>query len=240
MISFKDLTLAYDRQPAVHHLTGQIARGALLALVGPNGAGKTTLMRAIAGDFPSAEGELKVDTKRIAWLPQQADVDRQFPIDVRAFVAMGLWARIGAFRDLGRKGRARVDEALAAVGLSGFGARPISALSGGQMQRVLFARLMLQDAELCLLDEPFAAVDARTTEDLMALLHQWRAEGRTVIAVLHDMDLVRRHFPEALLIAREKIAQGPTAEVLSEANLARARLALAPDDRAPLASRAAA
>ncbi|RWR10260.1 zinc ABC transporter ATP-binding protein AztA [Paenirhodobacter populi] len=240
MISFKDLTLAYDRQPAVHHLTGHIARGALLALVGPNGAGKTTLMRAIAGDFPAAEGELKVDTKRIAWLPQQADVDRQFPIDVRAFVAMGLWARIGAFRDLGRKGRARVDEALAAVGLSGFGARPISALSGGQMQRVLFARLMLQDAELCLLDEPFAAVDARTTEDLMALLHQWRAEGRTVIAVLHDMDLVRRHFPEALLIAREKIAQGPTAEVLSEANLARARLALAPDDRAPLASRAAA
>lgn len=240
MISFKDLTLAYDRQPAVHHLTGQIARGALLALVGPNGAGKTTLMRAIAGDFPAAEGELKVDTKRIAWLPQQADVDRQFPIDVRAFVAMGLWARIGAFRDLGRKGRARVDEALAAVGLEGLGARPISALSGGQMQRVLFARLMLQDAELCLLDEPFAAVDARTTEDLMALLHQWRAEGRTVIAVLHDMDLVRRHFPEALLIAREKIAQGPTAEVLSEANLTRARLALASDDRAHVTPRVAA
>lgn len=240
MISFQDLTLAYDRHPAVHHLTGHIARGALLALVGPNGAGKTTLMRAIAGDFPAAEGKLKVGTTRIAWLPQQAEVDRQFPIDVRAFVAMGLWARIGAFRDLGRKGRARVDEALAAVGLEGLGARPISALSGGQMQRVLFARLMLQDAELCLLDEPFAAVDARTTEDLMALLHQWQAEGRTIVAVLHDMDLVRRHFPEALLIAREKIAQGPTAEVLSEANLARARLTLTSDDRAHVTPRVAA
>ena len=230
MIAFDDLTLAYDREPAVHHLTGRIDRGSLIALVGPNGAGKTTLIRAIAGEpIASAEGGLSVDTRRIGWLPQQAEIDRAFPIDVAGFVAMGLWAKIGAFGALGRKGRAQVAEALAAVGLPGFGARPLSALSGGQMQRVLFARLMLQDAELCLLDEPFAAVDARTTEGLTALLLRWQAEGRTVVAVMHDLDLVRRTFPEALLIAREKIAQGPAREVLSEANLARARLVLASD-----------
>ncbi|MFT3690167.1 metal ABC transporter ATP-binding protein [Paenirhodobacter sp.] len=228
MISFTDLTLSYDRQPAVHHLSGKIRRGALMALVGPNGAGKTTLIRAIAGDGITAEGTLRVGTKRIGWLPQRAEIDRNFPIDVRGFVAMGLWAKAGAFGAIG--GTARIEEALETVGLPGFGRRPLTALSGGQMQRVLFARLMLQDADLCLLDEPFAAVDSRTTEDLMALIQNWHAEGRTIVAVMHDLDLVRRGFPEALLIAREKIAQGPARDVLSEDNLARARRVLAHDE----------
>ena len=114
-------------------------------------------------------------------------------------------------------------DAIAAVGLSGFERRPIGALSGGQTQRLLFARLMLQDAPVILLDEPFSAIDERTVTDLLALIARWHGEGRTVVAVLHDFEMVRAHFPTCLLLAREKIASGPTGETLSNDNLARAR-----------------
>ena len=136
---------------------------------------------------------------------------------------MGLWARIGSFRGLDAAGHAAVDRALAAVGLAGFERRLIGELSAGQAQRVLFARVLVQDAALILLDEPFNAIDARTTADLLALLARWRAESRTVIAVLHDLEQVRSHFDEVLLLAREAIAWGPTAQVLHAEALFRAR-----------------
>ncbi len=223
MLAFHNLTLGYDRHPAVHHLNAQLAEGSLTAIVGPNGAGKSTLLKAVTGALAPLEGRIERRAARMASLPQQAEVDRSFPIDVGGFVAMGLWAQIGAFRGLSRGDRARVADAIAAVGLSGFERRSIGALSGGQMQRVMFARLLLQDAELILLDEPFTAIDARTTAELLDLVKRWSGEGRTVIAVLHDMDAVRRHFPQTLLIAREKIAHGPTVEVLTAENLFRAR-----------------
>jgi zinc/manganese transport system ATP-binding protein len=136
---------------------------------------------------------------------------------------MGLWSRTGLLGGIGRPGRAKVDEALAAVGLTGFERRPIATLSGGQMQRALFARLLLQDASVILLDEPFTAIDAKTTADLLDIVRRWHREGRTVVTVLHDIDMVKRAFPQTLLIAREPVAWGATAEVLSAENLLKAR-----------------
>jgi zinc/manganese transport system ATP-binding protein len=147
---------------------------------------------------------------------------------------MGLWDRIGSFGAVARADRARIGQALAAVGLEGFEGRWIGELSSGQLQRTLFARLLLQDADLILLDEPFNAIDARTTADLLALLQRWRGEARTVVAVLHDLEQVRMHFEEVLLLAREVVAWGPTAQVLHAEQLFRARqMAEAWDDRAP-------
>lgn len=232
-LHLRDLTLGYDRRPAVHHLDAHIAQGSLTAVVGPNGAGKSTLIKAISGALRPLGGRIERSPGRIAWLPQQAEVDRTFPLSVRDFVAMGLWARIGAWRAPGASDRTRMGEAMAAVGLSGFEGRAIEALSGGQMQRVMFARVLLQDADLILLDEPFTAIDARTAADLVAVVRRWHGEGRTVIAVLHDMEAVRAHFPETLLLAREKIAHGPTREVLTAENLFRARqMSEGFDDRA--------
>ncbi|HUO53850.1 MAG TPA: ATP-binding cassette domain-containing protein, partial [Rhodoblastus sp.] len=163
-----------------------------------------------------------------------------FPINVFDMAAMGLWRRIGLFGGLSRADERRIEEALETVGLAGFERRPIGALSGGQTQRLLFARLLLQDAALLLLDEPFVAIDERTVGDLLALIERWHREGRTVVAVLHDFDMVRAHFPESVLLAREKIAWGPTAEVLSADNLARARRMIeAFDDRAAACGRVA-
>jgi zinc/manganese transport system ATP-binding protein len=159
----------------------------------------------------------------IAYLPQVIEIDRSFPINVYDLVAMGLWRRRGLFGGIGRADRARVDAAIAAVGLSGFEARAIGTLSGGQMQRALFARLLLQDARVILLDEPFNAIDARTAADLFALVERWHGEGRTVVAALHDLDLVRKGFPQTLLLAREPVAWGTTADVLTSENLLKAR-----------------
>ena len=223
---FENLTLGYDRHPAVHHLQGEVAQGALLAVVGPNGAGKSTLLKGIAGALRPLDGRIArggLARREIAYLPQLAEIDRTFPITVGDFVAMGLWRVLGAFRGIGAAGRERVGQALASVGLPGFGGRPLGSLSGGQLQRVMFARLLLQDARLILLDEPFTAIDTRTARDLLDLVRRWHGEGRTVLAVLHDLDLVRERFPEALLLAREPVAWGPTAETLASANLLRAR-----------------
>jgi zinc/manganese transport system ATP-binding protein len=223
---FDDLTLGYDRHPAVHHLSGRVEAGALLAVCGPNGAGKSTLLKGIMGQIRPLGGAIRREddaARDIAYLPQAAEIDRSFPVSVLDFAAMGLIGRRGLFGGIARADEPRIGAALAAVGLSGFEARAIGTLSGGQMQRLLFARLMLQEARLILLDEPFTAIDASTTEDLLALVEGWNRQGRTVVAVLHDFDLVRRHFPQTLLLAREPVAWGATAETLSAANLAAAR-----------------
>ena len=225
-LQFRDVTLGYDRHPAVHHLSGEVGTGALLAVVGPNGAGKSTLFRGVVGILKPLAGSILtggVAARNIAYLPQSADIDRSFPISVFDFVGTGLWRQTGFFGGVGKEARASVAQALAAVGLSGFENRGIGTLSGGQMQRMLFARVLLQDARLIVLDEPFNAIDTKTSADLMALVERWHAEKRTVLAALHDMDLVRAHFPETLLLARGKVAWGATAEVLTSENLAEAR-----------------
>lgn len=225
-IDLHNLTLGYDRHPAVHHLDARLSAGSLTAVVGPNGGGKTTLLRGIAGILRPLEGRvtLGADARRgIAYLPQRANLDRAFPLTVFDLVAMGLWPRIGAFGPVSRTMRGRVQAALRRVGLDGVGHRAIGALSGGQLQRALFARVLLQDAPVLLLDEPFAAVEEEGVEGLMRLILGWHAEGRTVVAVLHDLDQVRSSFPDTLLLARELVAHGATGRVLTAANLAVAR-----------------
>jgi zinc/manganese transport system ATP-binding protein len=225
-LRFCNLTLGYERHPAVHHLDGAVEPGALLAVVGPNGAGKSTLFKGITGALKPLAGAIErngLDTRDIAYLPQAAEIDRSFPINVYDMVAMGLWRRKGLFGGFGAKEHAVVEAAIAAVGLNGFEARTIDTLSGGQMQRMLFARLLVQDARVIVLDEPFTAIDAKTTADLLALVKRWHRERRTVLAALHDIDLVRANFPETLLLAREPVAWGATAEILTAENIDKAR-----------------
>jgi zinc/manganese transport system ATP-binding protein len=225
-LQFRNLTLGYDRHPAVHHLDGAVRAGSLTAVVGPNGAGKSTLFKGLVGAIKPLAGRIErngVQPQDIAYLPQVAEIDRSFPIGVYDMVSMGLWRRTGVFGGIGRKDRDTVEGAIAAVGLTGFEDRPIGTLSGGQMQRMLFARLLLQDARVIVLDEPFNAIDAKTSADLLDLVRRWHAEQRTVLAAMHDLDVVRTHFPEALLLAREPVAWGPTAEVLTAENMLKAR-----------------
>jgi zinc/manganese transport system ATP-binding protein len=225
-LRFRDLTLGYDRHPAVHHLDGPIETGALVAVVGPNGAGKSTLFKGIVGAIKPLAGRIErngLAPQEIAYLPQAAEIDRSFPINVYDLVAMGLWRRAGSFGGLGQNRRDEVERAIAAVGLTGFEDRAIATLSGGQMQRMLFARLLLQDARVLVLDEPFNAVDVKTSADLFVLVQRWHGERRTVLTAMHDIDFVRAHFPETLLLAREPVAWGNTATVLTPENLLAAR-----------------
>lgn len=224
-LSLRNLTLTYHRHPVVHHVSGDFAAGELTAIVGPNGAGKSTLLKAIVGLLKPNHGSIELgglQRRDIGYLPQQAAIARDFPLAVQDAVLLGDWRQSGWFGRVNRGARERAEAALDQVGLAGFGTRPLDELSAGQFQRVLFARLLLQDARLILLDEPFTALDARTTADLLALIGTWRREGRTVIAVLHDYEQVRSHFAQTLLLAKECLAWGPTATVLSAANLARA------------------
>jgi zinc/manganese transport system ATP-binding protein len=225
-LQFRNLTLGYDRHPAVHHLDGAVQTGSLTAVVGPNGAGKSTLFKGVVGAIKPLAGRIDrngVHPQDIAYLPQIAEIDRSFPISLYDMVAMGLWHRKGLFGAIGQQDRDRVQAAIAAVGLTGFEQRPIGTLSGGQMQRMLFARLLLQDARVIVLDEPFNAIDAKTCADLVELIRVWHGERRTILAALHDLELVRAHFPETLLLAREPVAWGKTADVLTPENWAKAR-----------------
>jgi zinc/manganese transport system ATP-binding protein len=225
-IRFSNVTLGYDDTPAVRVVNGEVARGSLTAIVGPNGAGKSTLLKGIAGLLRPLQGRIEIAAtaaRVLAYLPQHAAIDRTFPITVFELAALGLWPRIGAFGNLGSGERRSVAQAIAAVGLGGFERRTIDQLSGGQLQRVLFARVLVQDSPLVLLDEPFASVDSSTTADLLNLIARWHDEDRTVLAVLHDTDLVRERFSNVLLLAHEVIAWGETAAVLTPANLRKAR-----------------
>lgn len=206
-IAFSDLTVGYDGydgydgHAAVHHLNGEILRGSLTVIAGPNGSGKTTLIKCVADLFRPISGSCRVAPGlSTASLPQLSELDRSFPARVKALVALGLWQKRGLLGRHRAEDRQAVADALRAVGLGGFDARPIDSPSGGQLQRALFARVLVQDAALILLDEPFNAVDEKTTRDLIRLIYRWHGEGRTV--VVHALDLVRAEFPQARLLAR--------------------------------------
>ncbi len=222
-LRFENLTLGYAGHAAIHHLSGGVERGALTAIVGANGSGKSTLVKGIAGILKPISGICSARYRRLAYLPQQSELDRSFPARVIDLISLGFWQRRGLLGRLTKADRADLAGCLSAVGLAGFEDRPLDSLSGGQMQRALFARAMLQDADLILLDEPFNAVDARTIADLVQLVRRWAAEGRTVLCVLHDHALVREHFPQTLLLARKAVALGRTEVVLTPENLLRAR-----------------
>ncbi|MEP1209938.1 MAG: zinc ABC transporter ATP-binding protein AztA [Rhizobiaceae bacterium] len=234
-VIFRDLTLGYGGHPAVHHLDGVIERGSLTAVVGANGSGKSTLLKGVVGMLQPLGGSCELNPDmRIAYLPQQAEIDRTFPARVIDLVSLGLWAERGLLGRHTRKDHVRVVEALASVGLEGFEKRGLDTLSGGQLQRALFARVLVQDANLVLLDEPFNAIDATTLRDLVALIQRWHDEGRTIMVVAHDLALVRETFSQSLLLARRPVAWGETAETLRSENLLRAgHFNEAWDDEAP-------
>jgi zinc/manganese transport system ATP-binding protein len=237
VITLKDLTLGYDGHPAVHHLDGAFDAGSLTAIVGPNGSGKSTLLKGISGAIRPLGGAIEHSTfalHDIAYLPQISEIDRSFPAVVSDMVSLGFWRRRGLFSAITGQDRREIEQALEAVGLSGFAHRAIDTLSGGQLQRSLFARVLLQDAPIILLDEPFTAIDEKTVADLIGVVQRWHGEKRTVIAVLHDTELVKRIFPQTLLLAREPIAWGETDKALRAENLLKARrMTEAWDEHAP-------
>jgi len=240
-IEINNLTIAYQGHPAVHHVTGRFLPGSLTAVVGPNGAGKSTLLGALSGQLQAVEGSIhfgQAQSAAVAYLPQQSLIDREFPVRVLDVVLLGAWREFKSFSRVTDQMRTRATQALAAVGLVGFERRFIGELSVGQLQRVLFARVLMQDAAIILLDEPFNALDTRTAEDLLEVVLDWHRQARTVIAVLHDMSMVRTHFPQTLLLAREVIAWGQSAEALTPENISRARQTSEYwDERAPWCAR---
>jgi zinc/manganese transport system ATP-binding protein len=237
-ITLTDLTLGYERHPAVHHLSGSFQPGSMTAVVGPNGSGKSTLLKGIVGILRPLGGHItrqNLKKHQIAYLPQQLEIDRSFPITVLDTVILGLWRQIGIFGGMKRDLWTRAEHALQTVGLAGFEMRAIGNLSGGQFRRVMFARMLLQDSAVVVLDEPFTSIDNQTTIDLLKVIERWHKEKRTIIAVLHDFRQVHDHFPEALLIARELIAWGPTAEVMTDKHLTLSRtMSEAWDDEAEI------
>ncbi len=224
MLAIKNLTAGYERRPAIHHLSAAIANGARLAVIGPNGGGKSTLLKAIMGLIKPMSGSVAFDNKKthVAYLPQLSEIDRSFPITVYDVALMGAWRRAGFFRSITPAQRAAAMAALTQVGMEAFAERPIAALSLGQFQRVMFARLIVENADCYLLDEPFSAIDSRTITDLLKVIEGWNGQGKTVICVLHDLRQVKDHFPQSLLISKELIAYGPTASVITPENLDRA------------------
>jgi zinc/manganese transport system ATP-binding protein len=233
MIEIDNLTVAYAGSPAIQKLSGGFRTGSMTAVVGPNGAGKSTLLKAIMGWVPASQGQIRlngVSPGQLAYLPQHSELDRTFPISVRDVVLMGCWRRARPFAAFTRRNLDEAGEALATVGLGAFETRYIGSLSAGQLQRVLFARAIMQDARLLLLDEPFTALDERTTHDLLDLVRHWNREQRTVVAVLHDLQQVRSWFPHTLLLACAPIAWGATSEVLTPRNLDCAKCLVDADD----------
>ena len=232
-IGLENLTVSYQRRPAVHHINMTFETGAMWAIFGPNGAGKSTLLKAIMGLLTPDTGKVMwhgMQRCDIAYLPQQSEIARSQPLTVFELAAMGLWYEIGFFSRVTAAQRQRVRLALARVGMDAFAERQIAHLSNGQFQRVLFARMLAQNARYLLLDEPFNAVDAKTTFALLEVLRQCNREGQGVIAVLHDYEQVRAYFPNTLLIAREKIAAGKTEQVLVDDLLVRANAAMSQHD----------
>lgn len=222
-IHLRRLSVAVGSLRVLEQLDVTFAAGSLSAIVGANGCGKTTLLRTITGLLAPASGAVVIEggTRRdIGYLPQHSDVDRSFPISVYDFVASGLWARCGAWRRLSPQQCGAIDNALDRAGLQDMQRRQPGSLSGGQFQRMLFARLMLQDTGAILLDEPFNAVDGRTVGVMLDTIKQWHREGRTVIVVSHDLPLALHHFPQTLLLNGGASCYGATREILSPARLA--------------------
>ena len=221
-IEIKNLSVSYGKNKALNNISGVFQPNTLTAIVGPNGGGKSTLVKAIQNQIKIDTGFIRHNCKHICesgYLPQQSDVDKTFPLTVREVVGMGLWPKLGSFKQYDAGHQSQITEALSRVGLSKLEERRIDSLSGGQFQRMLFARIYLQDASLIILDEPFTAIDVQTCDHLISIILEWHQQGKTILVVLHNLDLVKKHFPETLLLGRSCVGWGATKSVLTTKNI---------------------
>lgn len=230
MIELNNLVVGYKNQAVTAPITGRFEAGSLTAIKGANGAGKSTLLKTLSGMLTPISGELVYLSgacHKQCSLPQRAEVDSDYPINVYEVVAMGCWPRKGIMRSLTCSDRKRISEALALVGLTDYMQASIGVLSGGQFQRMLFARMLVQDEPVMLMDEPFTGIDEHTRRVLLELIVALNRDGKTIIAVLHDMDIVRQYFPNLLLLSQESVLWGKTSDLLIEyrgnANLLQAK-----------------
>lgn len=221
-----DLTVAYHKKPVLWDIDFAIPQGQLVGVIGPNGAGKSTLIKAALGLVPSASGWVRffgkpVEEQRqlIGYVPQRESVDWDFPTDAQDVVMMGMYGALGWFKRPGKKEKERALECLDMVGMAEYSRRQISQLSGGQQQRVFLARALAQDAQLYLMDEPLAGVDAATEKAIITLLNNLKKEKKTVIVVHHDLQTVREYFDWVLMLNMRQIAVGPTEESFTDENL---------------------
>lgn len=219
MLSIHNLTAGYNRHPIIHHINATFEKGDLVAIVGPNGGGKSTLLRVIDKQIEPMEGSIINKFSSKACIPQKHNIDYNFPIKLKTFISFGLIKKTGLFKPLSSSDKSHINEALQLVGLEKFADAYLSNLSGGQLQRALFARMSLQNADLLLLDEPFNAIDQKTITELSHILQQWNKEGKTIIAVIHDISMVKNIFPKTFLLAREIVGFGDTEKILTEKNL---------------------
>ena len=225
-LSIHDMTVAYHRRPVLWDIDYNAPRGRLVAIVGPNGAGKSTLIKAALELVPKASGRVRffgqpyrAIRSRVGYVPQRESVDWDFPVSALDVVAMGLYRRIGWFLPVTRRYRQQALASLEQVGMADYATRQISQLSGGQQQRVFLARALAQEADLYLMDEPFAGVDASTEQAIVGILRQLRDSGKTALVVHHDLETVEDYFDDVLLLNLRLVAAGPIGEVFTRENL---------------------
>lgn len=225
-IDVEDLTVAYGEAPVLWDVDLQVPQGVLCAIVGPNGAGKSTLIKSILGLVTPAAGRVLIEGRpyddvrlMVGYVPQRGSVDWDFPTTVLDVVMMGRYGALGWLRRPGRNERRLSMQALEQVGMDHLSSRHISELSGGQQQRVFIARALVQDAQVYLMDEPLQGVDAQTEKAIIELLRDFRAEGKTVVCVHHDLQTVPEYFEWVMLLNVKRIASGPVDEVFTDENL---------------------
>jgi len=225
-LSVRDVTVAYHRKPVLWNLSLDIPARSLVGIVGPNGAGKSTLLKTVVDMVPRISGEVQVfgqryskARSRVAYVPQRETVDWDFPATALDVVQMGTYGQLGWFRRAGQAERQRSLEALRQMEIEHLATRQISQLSGGQQQRTFLARALVQRADLYLMDEPFAAVDASTERAIVTLMRTLQTQGKTILVVHHDLHTVPNYFDYLVLLNTRLVAAGPTSEVFTEDNL---------------------
>ena len=218
-IEIKNLTVAYGENIALEDLNLNIEVGSLMALVGPNGAGKSTLIKTILKFLKQITGEIKINAKTLAYVPQRNSVDWDFPTTLFDVVEMGCYGRVGLFKRVSKEEKQKVLKAIEQVGMSEFKDRQISELSGGQQQRAFIARALVQEADIYLMDEPFQGVDSTTEKSIVEILKKLKSEGKTIIVVHHDLQTVPTYFESVALINKAVIVSGKVSEVFTQENI---------------------
>lgn len=219
MIELNNLVVGYQGKALTPPISGHFSAGSLTAILGENGVGKSTLLKTIAQLHEPVSGDIhygKPTSQLLSWLPQQSDIDRSFPIRVFDVAAMGCWPNTGLFNALSDTQYQRVREALYQTGIASLANNTIDTLSGGQFQRMLFARLLVQDTPVMMMDEPFVGIDSQTRAALMELITALNQSGKTIITVLHHIEVVQAFFPQLLLMKNQQVRWGETQHILPQ------------------------